>query len=108
VTFTLICVLVSAFFGVVALYSALLGGLACIIPNTYALWRVFGNARALHPNDPRVFGVMLRTEMVKIAITGCVFAAIFYLISPIHPLAMFATFAAVTFAGWIEAGLRIR
>ena len=79
-----------------------------MVPNAYAIWRVFGNTRALHPADPRVFGIMLRTEMVKIAITGGVFAAIFYFISPINPIAMFAAFSLVTFAGWIEAGLRIR
>ncbi len=96
-----------AFFGAIAFYSALLGGIACIVPNTYAIWRVFGNNRAVHPADPRVFGIMLRTEMIKIVVTGCVFAAIFYLISPINPIAMFATFSVVIFAGWIEAGLRI-
>ncbi len=105
---TAICVIVCSLFGFVAFYSALLGGLACIIPNAYAIWRVFGNRRAPHPADPRVFGIMLRTEMIKIVITGCVFAAIFYLISPINPIAMFAAFTVVTFAGWIEAGLRIR
>lgn len=97
-----------AFFGLVAFYSALLGGLACILPNTYAIWRVFGRNRGVHPSDPRVFGIMLRVEIVKIAITGFVFAGIFWLISPINPIAMFAVFTVVTFAGWIEAGLRIR
>ncbi len=105
---TVIGTFVAAFFGFTALYSALLGGLACIVPNAYAIWRVFGHNRALHPSDPRVFGVMLRTELVKIAITGCVFAAIFWLVSPINPISMFAVFSVVTFAGWVEAGLRIR
>ncbi len=97
-----------AFFGIVALYSALLGGLACILPNTYAIWRVFGKNRAVHPEDPRIFGIMLRAEMIKFATTACVFAAIFWLVSPINPIAMFTVFTVVTFAGWVEAGLRIR
>ena len=108
VVVTTIGVIFCALFGLVAFYSALLGGLACIFPNAYAIWRVFGRNRGVHPSDPRVFGIMLRVEMVKIAITGCIFASIFWLISPISPIAMFAVFTVVTFAGWIEAGLRIR
>ena len=95
------------FWGLIAAYSALLGGLACLVPNTYTLWRVFGEHHALHPSDPRIFGVMLRAEIVKIAITGFIFAGIFYLFEPINPVAMFAVFTIATFAGWIEAGLRI-
>lgn len=105
---TVVGTLAVAPFGFVAIYSALFGGLACIVPNAYAIWRVFGRSRGVHPSDPRVFGIMLRTEMVKIAITGCVFAAIFWLVSPVNPLAMFTIFGVVTFAGWVEAGLRIR
>jgi len=46
--------------------------------------------------------------MVKFVITGIVFAAIFWLVSPIQPIALFAVFTAAMFAGWIEAGLRIQ
>lgn len=105
---TAVGAIVCTVFGLVAFYSALLGGLACIIPNAYAIWRVFGKNRAVHPNDPRIFGIMLRAEMIKFATTACVFAAIFWLVSSINPIAMFSVFTVVTFAGWIEAGLRIR
>jgi hypothetical protein len=50
---------------------------------------------------------MLRAEFVKFAITGIIFAAFFWLINPIDPIAMFSVFTVAMFAGWIEAGLRI-
>ena len=105
---TLLGTVISAFFGFVAAYSAFLGGIACIVPNSYALWRVFGSKQGINPYDSRIFGIMLRTEMVKIAFTGIVFAGIFWLVSPIHPVALFSVFTVAMFAGWIEAGLKIR
>ncbi len=105
---TLIGIAVSAFFGFAAAYSALLGGFACIVPNAYALWRVFGADKSINPYDSRIFGIMLRAEMVKFAFTGAVFAAIFWLIRPIEPIALFSVFTVAMFAGWIEAGLKIR
>ncbi len=103
---TAVGVAVCAFFGIVAVYSALLGGLACILPNAYALWRVFGKNRGAHPADPRNFGIMLRAEMIKFALTAGIFALIFWLIHPINPIVTFVVFTVATFAGWIEAGLR--
>ncbi len=108
VAVTAIGTIICAFFGMTSLVSALLGGLACILPNAYAIWRVFGNKRGIHPSDPSNFGIMLRAELIKFALTAGMFAAIFWLISPINPIAMFAVFTIVMFAGWIEAGLRIR
>ena len=104
---TLIGTVGFSFSSFVAAYSALLGGIACIIPSTYAIWRVFGKHQ-LSANDPRTFGIMLRAELVKIAITAMVFTAIFLSVSNIDPIAMFAVFAAAMFIGWIDAGLRIR
>ena len=105
---TLFGTLIFAFAGIVALYSALLGGIACLLPSAYSIWRVFGNNRTVNQLDPRIFGIMLRVEFVKFAITGIVFATVFWLISPIDPIAMFSVFTVAMFAGWIEAGLRIR
>lgn len=96
-----------SFMGFAAFYSAVLGGVACIIPNAYSLWRVFGVHRRIHPHDPNVFGIMLRAEMVKFALTGAVFAAMFWLIQPIDPVAMFSVFTAAMLIGWIEAGLKL-
>ena len=104
---TLVGTIIFAFVGIVALYSALLGGIACLLPSAYSIWRVFGKNRAVHQLDPRIFGIMLRAEFVKFAITGIVFAVFFWLINPIDPIAMFSVFTVAMFAGWIEAGLRI-
>ncbi len=94
--------------GFVAFYSALLGGIACIVPNAYSIWRVFGINRRIHKLDPNMFGIMLRTELVKIAITCAVFAALFWLINPIDPIAMFSVFTAALLIGWVEAGLKLQ
>ena len=97
-----------SFMGFVAFYSAVLGGIACIIPNAYFVWRVFGVHRRIHRHDPNVFGIMLRAELVKFALTGAVFAALFLLIHPIDPVAMFLVFTAALLIGWIEAGLKLQ
>ncbi len=97
-----------SFMGFAAFYSAVLGGVACIIPNAYSVWRVFGIHRRIHRYDPNVFGIMLRAEMVKFALTGAVFAAMFWLIQPIDPVAMFSVFTAALLIGWIEAGLKLQ
>ncbi len=108
VVVTLIGTLAFAFAGIVSAYSALLGGIACLIPSAYSIWRIFGKDRRLSPYDSRTFGIMLRTELVKITITAIVFVAIFWLVDTVDPVAMFSVFAAALFIGWIEAGLRIR
>ena len=104
---TLIGTVAFGFSSFVSAYSALLGGIACIIPSSYSIWRVFGQHRP-GAHDTRTFGIMLRAEFVKFAITVIVFAAIFLSVSNIDPIAMFSVFAAALFIGWIEAGLRIR
>ena len=104
---TLIATVAFSFASYVSAYSAFLGGVACLIPSLYAIWRVFGSKK-LSDNDNRIFGVMLRTEFVKLGLTAITFAAIFWLVEQIDPIALFSTFIAAIFIGWIEAGLRIR
>ena len=104
---TLIAAGAFAFVDFIAAYSAFLGGLACILPNTYAIWRVFGAGRGSHPSGFRTFGIMMRAEFSKFVLTGALFALIFWLVPDINPLAMFSVFVLAMLAGWIEAGLRI-
>ena len=105
---TLVATVLAALFGVVAAYSAFLGGLACVILNAYSIWRVFGRKKSLSPADPQIFGIMLRAEFMKFVVACITFALFFYTISEINPIAMFSVFAIATFAGLVEAGLRIQ
>ena len=104
---SLLGVALFAFFGVTEAYSALLGGVACVVPSTYAVWRVFGSKRGAARSGMRTFGLMIRAECVKFALTGAIFALIFWLVPEVEPVAMFAVFVVALFAGWIEAGLRM-
>ncbi len=104
---TLAGVVIFAFVSLPAAYSALLGGLACVAPNAYAVWRVFGAGRDQTHSGLRTFGLMIRAEFAKFALTGAIFALIFWLVPDINPFAMFTVFVIALFAGWIEAGLRL-
>lgn len=96
-----------AFSGLMSAISALLGGLACMVPNAYAIWRVFGAGRASTKSGLVTFALMIRAEFAKFFLTGVMFALSFWLVPGIDPLATFSVFVAAMFAGWIEAGLRM-
>lgn len=74
--------------GHVEAYSALLGGLACVIPNAFLALRLF-----LAKRDARE--VLLAAwigEIGKFALTVIIFIVIFSLVRPIAPLPLFAGF----------------
>ncbi len=110
-TQAIVAVIGTALFAVLfdanAAYSAFLGGVACIAPSAYAVWRVFGSGRGATASGMRTFGLMIRAEFAKFVLTGAIFAAIFWLVPQINPFAMFTVFVVALFAGWIEAGLRL-
>ena len=105
---TLVVSLAFAFAGFVWFYSAVLGGLACILPNSYAVWRVFGARRTRNRPAMGTLGVMLRAEFAKFVITAVIFALVFWLLPTVEPIALFTAFVIAMFAGWIEAGLKIQ
>ncbi len=94
-------------FGIVHAYSAALGGIACLLPNAYSIWRVFGVKRSRSKIQTGEFYRMLKAEFAKFVLTGFLFVLFFMSISPIEPVAMFTVFTVATFSGWIEAGLRM-
>jgi ATP synthase protein I len=88
--------------GSVAGYSALLGGLTCVIPNTFLALRLVVPRR-----DPGA-GALVRAayigELGKLALTVLMFGIVFTLIRPISAGALFAGFIAaqlVTFSGFL-------
>lgn len=86
------------------MHSAILGGVACIVPNAYAIWRAFASSRS---SDSGVVGLMLRAEVAKFVLTGLLFALIFATIPEVEPVTLLLVFTVAMFAGWIEAGLRL-
>lgn len=83
--------------GLVAFYSALLGGLIFIVPNAWFVHRVFRyqGARAA----PLMVAEVFRGEAIKFSLTAILFAAVFLLIEPVSAPALLFTFAVMVVAG---------
>ena len=88
------------FYGYVAGYSALLGSLACVLPNAFLVLRL-----ALPRRDPGA-GALMRAawigELGKLGLTVLVFSMIFLTVRPLAAGPLFAGFIATqltTFAG---------
>ncbi|MEM7430489.1 MAG: ATP synthase subunit I [Pseudomonadota bacterium] len=86
--------------GTVAGYSALLGSLACVVPNAFLALRL-----ALPRPDPGAKALMRAAyigEAGKLAITVLIFSVVFAFVKPISAMALFVGFIATqltTFAG---------
>lgn len=90
--------------GYVSGYSALLGGLCCVIPNAYLALRLVAPRR-----DSRAKALLNAAyigELGKLALTLLMFGGVFALIEPLAPLALFAGYIACQLATF--AGLLIR
>ncbi len=90
------------FDGKVAAYSALLGGLTCVIPNAFLALRLVVPRRDTGP------GGLIRAayigELGKLALTVLMFSLVFTLVRPLAAGALFAGFIAAqlaTFSGFL-------
>lgn len=88
--------------GRVSGYSALLGGLICVIPNAFLALRL-----AVPRRDPGA-GALVRAayigELGKLALTVLMFGMVFALVRPLEAGALFAGFIAaqlMTFSGFL-------
>ena len=87
-------------YGNVAGYSALLGSLACVIPNAFLALRL-----AVPRRDPGARSLVRAAyvgELGKLALTVLIFSIVFTLVRPLAVAALFAGFIAaqlMTFAG---------
>jgi ATP synthase protein I len=81
-----------AWMGEVAATSALLGGVAVVVPNAFLA------ARVLAPNRDVSARAMMRSawigEIGKLLLTAALFGVIFGFVRPVEPLAVFAGFIA--------------
>lgn len=87
----------AGFFGIVAGYSALAGGLIAFVANLYFALKAFRYAGA------RSTGAIVRSlwsgEMGKQILTAALFALVFAGVRPLEPLALFAGFLLVLAMG---------
>ncbi len=98
---SVLAVLIWGIFGYVAGYSALLGGLTCVIPNAFLALRLVVPRRDPGP------GALVRAayigELGKLALTVLLFSIAFTLVRPLAAWALFAGFIAaqlVMFSGF--------
>lgn len=86
--------------GYVPAYSALLGGLCCVIPNAYLAFRLVAPRR--DPGARALLSAAYIGELGKLALTLLAFGTVFVLVKPLAPLPLFAGFIGcqlATFAG---------
>ena len=89
-------------YGNVAGYSALLGSLTCVIPNAFLVLRLVAPRR--DPGARALIRAAYFGELGKLGLTVLMFSAVFVLVRPLSPAALFAGFIAaqlVTFAGFL-------
>ena len=99
VSLSLVCL---SIFGVVAGYSALLGGLISAVPNSYFPLHAFKFQGAR--NADKVVKSFIRGELGKIVFTGVLFALSFTLVTSLDELALIAGFVAAHFVGVVVSG----
>jgi len=78
--------------GVVAGYSALLGGLICVVPNSFLALRMF--AGSLMGDPRRALTATYVGAAGKLLLTAAMFAVVFMLVRPLRPGWLFAGFLA--------------
>ena len=96
---SLVCL---SIFGVVAGYSALLGGLISAVPNSYFALHAFKFQGAR--NADKVVKSFIRGELGKIVFTGVLFALSFTLVTNLDELALISGFVATHFVGVVMSG----
>ena len=91
-------------YGNVAGYSALLGSLACVIPNAFLALRLAAPRR--EPGARSLIRAAFVGELLKLALTVMIFGIVFTQVRPLSAVALFAGFIVtqlMAFAGlWMR------
>ncbi len=102
---TVLAAVLWGIYGSVVGYSALLGGLVCVVPNAFLALRL-----ALPRRDPGAKALVRAAyigELGKLALTVLLFSLVFMLVKPLSAAALFAGFIVtqlVTIAGLLMRG----
>lgn len=78
--------------------SALLGGLICLLPNAWLVYKAFAYSGAR--SAKYIVNSFYRGETGKFLLTVCGFALVFAWVRPLHPLTLLAAFATVQTVNW--------
>jgi ATP synthase protein I len=81
-------------------YSALLGGLICVIPNAGFVRKVFAEGAEGPPG--LLFGQMIRGEIAKIVLAGFMFAVIFASVEELVLIALIVAYLLAHAAGIVS------
>ncbi|EJN09772.1 ATP synthase subunit I [Herbaspirillum sp. YR522] len=92
VTTVVVALVASMLGGLPALWSALLGGICCVVPNALFALRLFVSARKPGGTDPMAF---FFGEFIKIATTFALMGAIVWLYHGVNWLAFLLSFIVV-------------
>lgn len=86
-----------------AAISAATGGLICLLPNLYFVWRV-GSQRAGR-QARRFVSTFYRAEAGKFGLTVALFALVFVTVPPSNPAFFFGAYVAVHLMHWLAPWL---
>ena len=89
ITTLVTAVVAAAVVGLPAGWSALLGGLCCVVPNALFAWRLYINAQKMANANPMSFFI---GEFIKIALTLALLGAVGWLYHDLNWLALIAGF----------------
>ena len=78
--------------------SSLVGGLCCLLPNMYFVWKAFRYRGARCAK--LIVSSFYRGEAGKLVLTTTGFILVFTLINPLEPFALFGSFMAVQAVSW--------
>jgi len=86
--------------GVVAGYSAVLGGMTCVVPSAFLAARMLAVKRSDNPR--KMLNATYVGEAGKLLITLALFVMIYRLVNPLHAGALLMGFVIVVMAGvWV-------
>ena len=86
------------FAGKVAGYSSVLGGLICLVPNTFLGTRLMLSNR----NVRGILRAAYLGELGKVILTALLFGLVFFMVKPLNAMYLFLSFMIVQFAVSIE------
>ncbi|MGI0118608.1 F0F1 ATP synthase subunit I [Zooshikella sp. RANM57] len=98
---TVLAALVLWLHSTVVAYSALLGGLASLLPNAYLVSNAFAysGARAAQ----KIARSFYKGEAGKLILTAIIFALVFIFVKPLNVFALFGIFIVVQMVNWFTA-----
>ncbi|PMR71163.1 ATP synthase subunit I [Halomonas heilongjiangensis] len=86
-----------------ALSSALAGGLVCLVPQLYFVWRL-GSVRGGR-QARRYVSNFYRAEAGKFGLTVALFVVVFITVPPSNPIFFFSAYVAALFVHWLAPWL---